>query len=83
MSEKLTVQTHVMLSQAQSQQLTLLRETGVVTAEVLRQAIDSVLIQYQPMIKIVEETRARRERLRQLGILDKPQHRQGVKGGAL
>lgn len=82
MSEKLTVQTHVMLSQSQSQRLTMLREMGVVTAEVLRQAIDSVLTQYQPMIKIVEETRARREQLRNLGILG-ARHRQGVKGGKL
>jgi hypothetical protein len=73
-----------MLSQTQSQRLTMLREMGVVSAEVLRQAIDSILIQYQPMIKIVEETRERRERLRQLGIsVDKSHHRQGVNGGTL
>lgn len=83
MREKLTIPTQVMLSQTQSERLSYLREAGIVTADVLRQAIDSILIQYQPMIKVVEETRVRRERLRQLGITNTSQHRQGVKGGAL
>jgi hypothetical protein len=60
----------------------MLREAGVVSGEIIRQAVDAILIQYQPLITVVEETRARREQLRRLGILG-ARTMQGVKGKQL
>lgn len=83
MSQKLTVQTHVMLTKSQSAALTMLREAGIVSADVLRQAIDAALLQYLPVLKQVNESRARAEQLSALGIIGRSHHRAGTKGGML
>ena len=74
--EALTFPVQVMVSRAQSEQLTLLRTRGVVTAAILRRAIDSVLLEYSPLLDGSRSTS--REQLSQLGVLG-----ERTRGGAL